>query len=89
MSAFGVKRTLKTLEITIFNDRFRHGAVIGKIDCRLAQPLLFRQRHLELDGRQLLGGFADALQERQPARVGMNVGEQGFDCNLTGRIKTR
>ena len=35
--------------------------------CHLAQPLLFGQHPLELDGRLLLGGPADALQERQLA----------------------
>ncbi len=36
---------------------------------------LLRQPHLELDGGQLLGRLADALQERQPARVVVDVGE--------------
>ncbi len=42
---------------------------------RLAQPRLFGQHHLELDRRQLLRRHADALQERQPARVVVDVGE--------------
>jgi hypothetical protein len=35
---------------------------------------LLRQSHLELDRGQLLGRPADALQERQPARVVQDVG---------------
>ena len=54
-----------------------------RTDCRLAQSPLFGQRHLELDSRQLLGELADALQKRQPARVELDVGEQGLDCNLS------
>src|SRR6516162_1366430 len=37
---------------------------------------LRRQRHLELDLRELIGRFAYLAQERQPARVGADVGEQ-------------
>ncbi len=44
---------------------------------------LLGQRHVELDGSQLLGRLANALQKRQPARVELDVGEQGLDCNLS------
>ncbi len=54
-----------------------------RTDCRLAQSPLFGQHHLDLDSRQLLGELADALQKRQPARVELDVGEQGLDCNLS------
>ena len=47
----------------------------GALRCRSSLPLL-RQRHLELDLRDLLRHHADLAQERQPARVGMDLGEQ-------------
>ena len=43
---------------------------------------LLGQRHLELDGRQLLGGLADALQKRQPARGILDVGKQRFTQDI-------
>ena len=47
-------------------------------DVAVAVPLL-RQPNLELDGGELLGQPAIALQERQPARVVVVVGEQDID----------
>ncbi len=38
---------------------------------------------LNFDSRQLLGELADALQKWQPARVELDAGEQGLDCNLS------
>jgi hypothetical protein len=62
---------------------FGQERTLSKTVCRLTQSPLFGQRHLELDRRQLLGELADALQKRQPARVELDVGEQGLDCNLS------
>ena len=83
MSPFAESGRSNTAKTAEFRGRFRPQADIGKINCRLTQPLLFGQRHFELDGRQLLRGLADTLQERQPARVGLDVGERGFDCNVS------
>ena len=60
-----------------------HKQTLARTVRRLAQPPLFGRRNFKLDGRQLLRGHADALQERQPARVQLDVGEQGFGCNLS------
>ncbi len=63
-----------------------HKQTLSRTNCRLAQPPLFGQRHLELDARQLLGELADTFQERQPARVELDVGELVLGCNDHGRI---
>ena len=81
MSAFGGKAdSLAHISECLLIAKSRHWP---RTDCRLAQSPLFGQRHLELDSRQLLGELADALQKRQPARVELDVGEQGLDCNLS------
>ncbi len=58
---------------------------IGTLDPR---NLLLRQPHLELDGRELHRRLADALQERQPARVVMDVREQVLHRERTGPVET-
>ena len=46
---------------------------------RLSGSPLLRYLDIELDCRELFGGLAEFAQERQPARVGVEVGEHRVD----------
>ena len=61
--------------------RFFFWLVMGTRRTTDVLPRLLRHLHVELDRRELLGGHAELAQERQPARVRVEVGEHRVGGN--------
>src|SRR5688572_5606483 len=63
--------------------RFFFWLVMGTRRTTDVLPRLGRHGHVELDRRELLGRLADLAQERQPARIVVEIGEQRVDRGVS------